>query len=296
MCRAFTPDCGYAKSTIILIGDVYCPNTKCSGKLYLLKKTFQSLGRSDYQCLQCASVCQERKIPFEYQTNSFFFSFGRGVYTFDESPKSIQNVSGDVFCPSKFSLNREKCQSLDGYVTAPRYIYGCVKLWSLVVCSQSCFHVTSARKYHKNGQTTLFLCPKKMNLVPKKQLLVIAPFQSTKYRKKDLCVDSKVQETIGDVFCSTCRNEKCVYIPTNKTTSFYDSKKCQACCHILNNPFKDQKLTITLFGGNDTSCFASKTSRDYEKEKPFAILMKFLRQSQPSTSEPEPTEVLPFMA
>ena len=28
MCSAFTPDYGFDKSTIILIGDVYCPNTK----------------------------------------------------------------------------------------------------------------------------------------------------------------------------------------------------------------------------------------------------------------------------
>ena len=55
-----------------------------------------------------------------------------------------------------------------------------------------------------------------MNLVPNKQLLLIAPFQSTKYGKKDLCVDNKVRETIGDVYCPTCRNEKCVYISTKK--------------------------------------------------------------------------------
>ena len=36
-------DCGYDNSTIILIGDVYCPNTKCSGKLCLQKKRLLSL-------------------------------------------------------------------------------------------------------------------------------------------------------------------------------------------------------------------------------------------------------------
>ena len=71
MCSALTPDCGYDNSTTILIGDVYCPNTKCLDKLYLHKKTFQSLGRSDYQCPKCGSVCQVRNIPFEEQTNSF---------------------------------------------------------------------------------------------------------------------------------------------------------------------------------------------------------------------------------
>ena len=123
-------------------------------------------------------------------------------------------------------------------------------------------------------------------MLPDKQLFIIAPFQSAKYGKKELCVDNKVRETIGDVYCPTCRNEKCVYISTNKTTSFYDCKKCKACCHVLNIPLKDQKPTKMLFDGDGTHCFARKTSRDYEK--PSQFLKKFLRQSQPSTTEPEP--------
>ena len=103
-----------------------------------------------------------------------------------------------------------------------------------------------------------------------KQLFNNVPFQSTKDRKKELCVDNI--KTIGDVYCPTC--PKCVYISTNKTTSFYD---CKACCNVLNIPFKDQKPTILLFGGDRTHCFARKTSRDYEKPYPF--LNKFLRQS-----------------
>ena len=125
-------------------------------------------------------------------------------------------------------------------------------------------------------------------MLPDKQFLLNVPFQSTKYRKKELCVDNKVRETIGYVYCPTCRNEKCVYISTNKTTSFYDCKKCKACCHVLNIPFKDQKPTIMLFGGDGTHCFARKTSRDYEKGKPSPFWKKFLRQSQTSTSEREP--------
>ena len=119
---------------------------------------------------------------------------------------------------------------------------------------------------------------------PDKQVFINVPFQSTKNGNKDLC--DKVRETIGDVYFPTCRNEKCVYISTNKTTSFYDCEKCKACCHVLNIPFKDQKPTIMLFGGDGTHCFARKTSCDYEKPSPF--LKKFLRQSQPSTTEREP--------
>ena len=132
-----------------------------------------------------------------------------------------------------------------------------------------------------------------MNLVPNKQLLLNVPFQSTKYRKKVLCLDNKVRETIGDVYCPTCRSEKCVYISTNKTTSFYDCKKCKACCNVLNIPFKEQKPTIILFGGDGTHCFVRKTSSDYEKGKPSPFLKKFLRQSQPSTSELEPKKNKP---
>ena len=104
-------------------------------------------------------------------------------------------------------------------------------------------------------------------MVPHKQFLVNVPFQSTKHRKKKLCVDNKVQETIGDVYCPTCRNEKCVYNSTNKTSSFCHCKKCKACCHVSKFPFNDQKLTIMLFCGDGTHCLARKTSRDYEKQK-----------------------------
>ena len=122
MCSAFTTDCAYDNSTIIGIGDVYCPETKCSGKFCLHKKTFQSLGRSDYQCPQCASVCQLRNIPFDDQTSSFFLSLGQGFYIFEKTPKPIQDVIGDVYCAGKYCSKREKCESLHCYVTTPRSI------------------------------------------------------------------------------------------------------------------------------------------------------------------------------
>ena len=154
MCSAFTPDCGYDNSTIILIWDVFCPNTKCLVKLCLHKKTFQSLGRSDYQCPPRGSVCQVRKIPFEDQTNSFFLSLGQGVYIFEESPKSVQDGIGDVYCPGKFCSWRiywRLCNNSEIHL----WLW---KVWSLVVSSQSSFYVTRARKDDTNRQNTLFLC------------------------------------------------------------------------------------------------------------------------------------------
>ena len=125
-----------------------------------------------------------------------------------------------------------------------------------------------------------------MNLVPNKQLLLFVTCQTTTYRKKELCVDNKVQETNGYLFCPTCRNKKGVYISTKNTISFYDCKKCKPCCHDLNIPFKDQIPKHSLFGGDGTHCFARKMNRGNEK-KPSPFMKKILPQSQASTSEPE---------
>ena len=127
MCSAFTPDCGYDDNTITLIRDVCCPNTKCLGRLCLHKKTFQSLGTSDYQCPQCGSVYQVCNLRFEHRKNSFFLSLGQRVYIFEENPKSVQDVIGDVYCPGKYCFNRGKCETFRGYVTTSKSIYACGK-------------------------------------------------------------------------------------------------------------------------------------------------------------------------
>ena len=176
MCSVFTPDCGYDNGTIILIGDVYCPNTKCSGKLCLHKRTFQSLDRSDYQCLQCEPVCQVRKTPFEDQTNSFLLSFGQGVYIFEESPKSNQDVFGVLYCPGKYCFNTEKCESPDGYVTSPRSIHFCGKCGAWLFVHKVPFMLQEHVKTTKTDKTRFFFATKKLHLVPNKHLILNVPF------------------------------------------------------------------------------------------------------------------------
>ena len=158
MYSAFNPVCGLDNSTIIFIGHMYCPNTKCLGKICLHKTTFQSRGKSDYQCPQCRSVCQVRNILLKIKQIPLLVAWSR-VYIFEASPKSFQDVIGDVYCLGKYCSSIEKCESLGGYVKTPRSIYACgKKVWSLVVCSQSSFHVTRALKVDKNRQNTFFLC------------------------------------------------------------------------------------------------------------------------------------------
>ena len=161
MCSAFTSDFGYDNSTIILIGDVYCPNTKCLGKLCLHKKTFQSLGRSDYQCPQRGCVCQVRNNPFEDQTTSFFLSLGQRVYIFEETPKSVQDVIGDVYCPLMYCSNREKCESIGGYVTTPRSIYGCGKCGAWLFVHKVPFMLQEHVKTTKTDKTRFFFARKR---------------------------------------------------------------------------------------------------------------------------------------
>ena len=71
------------------------------------KKTFQSLGRREYQRPQCASVCQVRNIPFEDQTNSFFCRLVKG-FTF---LKRVQ---------TQFKMFLEMCITLANFIPTER--------------------------------------------------------------------------------------------------------------------------------------------------------------------------------
>ena len=79
MCSVVIPVYGYDSSTIFLLGDVYCTNTKFLGKLCVHKKTFHSFGRSNYQCRQYGSACQVRNIHFEDQTIFFLVAWSKGL-------------------------------------------------------------------------------------------------------------------------------------------------------------------------------------------------------------------------
>ena len=132
------------------------------------------------------------------------------------------------------------------------------RVWSLHVRSQSSLYVTRACKDDKNTKHAFSLLKKMLH---DKQFFNKVPFQSTKYIKKELCVDNI--KTIGDVYCPTC--PKCVYVSTNKTTSFYDCKKCKACCHVLNIPLRTKNRQLCCLAGTGHIVY---TSRDYQKDKP----------------------------
>ena len=139
-------------------------------KLFLHKKTFQHLGRSVYQCPQCVSVCQVENIALEDQTNFFFLTFGHGVYIFEESPKSGQDIIGDVFCPGKYCFNRENCEFLHGYLRTSRSIYDCEKFGAWLFVHKVLFTLQEHVKTTKTDETRFLVC-KKEELVTRQTIV-----------------------------------------------------------------------------------------------------------------------------
>ena len=132
-----------------------------------------------------------------------------------------------------------KCKSIGGYVTTPRTIYGCDNCGAWLFVHKVPLTLQEHVKTTQTDKTQFFFAKKVLH---DRQLFNKVPFESTKYRKKELCVDNI--KTIGDVYCPTCRNEKCVYISTNKATSFHDCEKCRACCHVLNIPLRTKNRQL----------------------------------------------------
>ena len=145
MCSAFTPDCGYYNSTFILIGDVYCSNTKCLGKLCLHIKLFNLLAemiinvRNVGLCVSCANlVLKIKQIPFSCRLVKGF--------TFWREPK----ISSRLYWRCLLSwqvLFQQREMRISWWLCKNSEIHLCLwNVWSLVVCSQSSFYVTRAQK------------------------------------------------------------------------------------------------------------------------------------------------------
>ena len=177
---------------------MYCPNTNCLGKLRLHKKTFQSLGRNDYQCLQWGSVCHVRNITFEDQTNSFLLSLYQGVYIFEVSPKSVQDVIGDVYCPGKYCSNREKCLSLEGYVTTPKSIYACGKCGVWLFVHKVPFMLQDHVKTTKTDTTRFFFARKRWTWYPTNSYYLKSHFNHSNWERKN-CVWTKKYGRLSDM-------------------------------------------------------------------------------------------------
>ena len=109
----------------------------------------------------CVCVPGAHNSPFEDETNSFFLSLGQEVYIFKESPKIVQDVIGDLYCPGKYCSNKEKCESLGGYVTTPRSIYACGKCRAWLFVQKVPFMLQEHVKTTKTDKTRFSFAKKR---------------------------------------------------------------------------------------------------------------------------------------
>ena len=143
------------------------------------------------------SVCQVHNFAFEDQTNSFFLSLGQGVYIFEESPKSVQDVIGDVFCPRKYCSNREKCESLGGYVTTPSSTYACRKCGAWLFVHKVPFMLQEQVKTTKTDKTRSCLARKRRTWFPTNNYYLMAHFDQPNKERKN-CVWTTNYERLSE--------------------------------------------------------------------------------------------------
>ena len=142
-------------------------------------------------------MCQVRNIPFEDQTNSFFLSLGQGVYIFEESPKSIHDVTGDVYCLGKCCSNREKCESIRGYVTTPRSIYGCGKCGAGLFIHKVPFMLQEHVKTTQTDKTRFFFASKRRTWYPTNDYYLMSHFNQPNMERK-ICVWTTKYERLSE--------------------------------------------------------------------------------------------------
>ena len=157
MCSAFTPVCGFDNSTIILIGDVCCKNTKCSGELCPHKRLFNLSAKAiiNVRKARLSAWCE----IFFWRSNKFLFLvvWSRGLHFWSESQINSRwywryLLSWQVlFQQREMRISWRLCNNSEIHL----WLW---KVWILVVCSQSSYYVTRAREDDKNRQNTLFLC------------------------------------------------------------------------------------------------------------------------------------------
>ena len=66
-----------------------------------------------------------------------------------------------MYCPGTYFLNREKCESVGGYVTTPRSIYGCGKCGARLFVHKVPFTLQEHVKTTKTDKTRFFFAEKR---------------------------------------------------------------------------------------------------------------------------------------
>ena len=76
-----------------------------------------------------------------------------------------------MYCPGKYCSNREKCESLDGYVTTPRSIYACGKCGAWLFVHKVPLMLQEHVKTTKTDKKRFFFAKKKHELCTQKTIV-----------------------------------------------------------------------------------------------------------------------------
>ena len=87
------------------------------------------------------------------QTFSFFFNCKKGIYNFEETQKSILDITGDLFCPGTHCFNRQKCKILGAHVSSSRLNKACGKIGAWLLVHQVPFTLQEHVKTTKTNET-----------------------------------------------------------------------------------------------------------------------------------------------
>ena len=120
-------------------------------------------------------------------------------------------------------------------------------------------------------------------------MFINVPIESAEHWKKRiflLYVNSKVEENLGDEFCPTCKNEKYIYVSTNKIliSTTANIAKPAFTWLIFHSGNKKQHW---LFRWRWNTLFWKTDKSPLRKELQSPLLNDFLRQSEPTTAELE---------
>ena len=174
-------------------------NFACTKRLHNLSTETIINVRNARLCARCGIFL------LKFKQRCFCLSFGQGVYIFEQSPKSIQDVFGDVYCPGKFCSNREKCVPLGGYVTTPRSFYGCGKCGAWLFVHKVSLMLQEHAKTTTTDKARFFMTRNRWTWYPTKNCYLMSHLNqpnkgretcvwTTKYKRLlEMCIVQHVQ-------------------------------------------------------------------------------------------------------
>ena len=135
---------------------------------------------------------------FEDRRSSFFWLLGQGVYIIGKSQKSVQDVIGDIYCPRKICSNREKCESLGGYVTTPRSIYAFGKCGAWLFFLKVPFMLPENVKTTKTDKTRFIFARKRRTWYQTSNYYLMSHFNQPNIERKN-CVWTTKYERLSEM-------------------------------------------------------------------------------------------------